>query len=515
MAPNNNQLKKLHEVLSKINDAIIAGNAAPAIVKLNELNTKIPGQPKILMLLGRANAKMGRHAEAIEGYAQAVKITPKDADLRFQYAHALQKGGRYEESLLEYERALYYRPDHIPALRHKCSVLKDLNRMDEAIKAWEVLCASVEGAELDQTSRLAIAISGAQLAPASRDAKSAIDDLEKHLHDGSCDPDLRIAGYWQAGRLYDHLKEYDHAFTAYKAGKELKRGGWDPDSHTKRIDRLIECWTGEANIPFSDVDGSRLIFIVGMMRSGTSLTEQMIAQVAGVTPGGEMNAISRQAAKIDRPPLPHDRPYPITRRLCTRSMIQTMADNAMKMYNQIAHTGYITDKQPYNYPYVPLIAHMFPGCKIIHCVREPMDCLLSNYTQAFARPHMQTHDLYWLGRYFRDYERLMRAWHTLPEVDMIDLHYEKLVTDPETESRRVMEFLGLEWSEDILNFHKSSRTVSTASRDQVRKPVYTSSVQKYKRYEHHLDELKRGLGIENTNENPTENQAENRAENQQ
>jgi len=93
-------------------------------------------------------------------------------------------------------------------------------------------------------------------------------------------------------------------------------------------------------------------------------------------------------------------------------------------------------------------------------------------------------------------ERLMKAWHTIDEVDMIDLHYEQLVADPEGESKRVVAFLGLEWSEDVLNFHRSTRTVSTASRDQVRQPLYTSSVKKYTRYEHHLDELKRGLGIE-------------------
>jgi tetratricopeptide (TPR) repeat protein len=497
MAPNPQQLRKLQGVLSKINDAIDQGSAAQAIVKLTELNSKLPGQPNVLMLLGKANAKMGRHAEAIEGYAQAVKISPKDADLRFRYAYALQRGGRYEDSLLEYERSLYYRPDHPLALRHKSSVLRDLNRMDEALKAWETLCASVEGVQIDKTSHLGIAISGAGLAPKYRDANSALDDLKNYIYDESCDPELRIAGCWQAGRLYDHLKEYDNAFDAYKLCKEIKKESWSPDEHTKQIDQLIKCWTDGADIPFSNIDGSRLIFIVGMMRSGTSLTEQMVAQTQGVTPGGEMNAISRQFTSIDRRSSPNSRPYPVTRRLYTKPALQRMAKSAMQMYNQIAQTGFVTDKQPYNCFFVPLIAHMFPGCKIIHCVRDPMDCMLSNYTQAFSRPHPQTHDLYDLGRYYRDYERMMAAWKTLPEVDMIDLQYEKMVADPKSESQRVMEFLGIEWTEDILEFHKSSRTVTTASRDQVRQPVYTSSVQKYKRYESHLDELKRGLGIEN------------------
>ncbi len=498
MALNPQRAKQLYAVLTKINTAIEAEQTTSALKKLEELNTKYPNEPMILTLLGKVNSKMGRHAEAIESFEKAVKADAKNADTRFQLALALQKGGRYDEALVEYERALYYNPNHFLALRHKCSVLTDLDRNEEALKTWKTLCKSSQGQSTDPSIQLAIAISGARLAPKVIDPKESIANLQRYVENESCEKSMRIAGYWQLGRLCDHLKAHDDAFAYWKKSKELNKKQWVPQDHSKRIDQLITCWTSNANIPFSSTDGSRLIFIVGMMRSGTSLTEQMIAQTQGVTPGGEMNAISRQIAPIEpntKEFVPYTRPLPYTKRLYTKPIIEKMAQTAMQMYNQVARDGRITDKQPFNYAYVPLIAHMFPGCKIIHCVRNPMDCCLSNYTQAFSRPHPQTHDLYWIGRYYRDYERLMQAWHTLPEVDMINLHYEELVTDPETQSKRVMEFLGLEWNQNILDFHKSPRTVSTASRDQVRKPVYTSSVQKYKNYEHHLDQLKCGLGI--------------------
>ena len=499
MALNPQRAKQLHAVLTKINAAIEAEQTTPALKKLEELNTKYPNEPMILTLLGKVNSKMGRHAEAIEAFGKAVKADTKNADTRFQFALALQKGGRYDESLVEYERALYYNPDHLLALRHKCSVLTDLDRNKEAFKAWKNLCKSAQKKDIDQSMRLAIAISGARLAPKVIEPETSIADLKQYVEDESCEKGMRIAGYWQLGRLCDHLKEYDDAFAYWKKSKELDKKQWVPDDHSKRIDQLIACWTDHADIPFAQTDGSHLIFIVGMMRSGTSLTEQMLAQVQTITPGGEMNAISRQISPIEpntKAFVPYTRPFPYTKRLYTQPTIEKMSKAAKRMYDQVARSGFITDKQPFNYANVPLIAHMFPGCKIIHCVRDPMDCCLSNYTQAFSRPHPHTHDLYWLGQYCRDYERLMQAWHTLPEIEMIDLHYEKLVADPEAESKRVMDFLGLAWTPDILDFHKSSRTVTTASRDQVRKPVYTSSVQKYKRYEHHLGELKRGLGIE-------------------
>ncbi len=490
------QRKQFFALLKKINDAIEAGQFATPLKKLAELDKKYPRQSTVLMLMGKANAKRGRHAESISFYKQAVDCNDKDANARYDYAYALKKGGKFDLSLLECERALYYQPNHFNALRHKCSVLTDLDRVNDANKAWNDLRRLTSKDEHNINHLLAIAISGARLAPKVRDAQESIDDIKQYIDDELINDELRIAGHWQTGRLNDHLEQYDEAFIAYKASKEVKKAQWNPDVYTKRVDKLIDCWTNGSKIPTSTIDGSRLIFIIGMMRSGTSLTEQMITQIKAITPGGEMNAITRQVAPIDPANIPYQPSLAYTRDRYTKQMIQKMAKEAMVYYNEVARTGSITDKQPYNYANVPLIAHMFPGCKIIHCVRDPMDCMLSNYTQAFARPHMQTHDLFWLGRYYRDYERMMQAWHTLDEVDMIDLHYEKLVNDPEAESKRVMEFLGFDWSQDILNFHTSKRTISTASREQVRKPMYTSSVQKYKRYESHLDELKHGLGIQ-------------------
>jgi tetratricopeptide (TPR) repeat protein len=493
---NSKEHAQLMSLLVKIDDAIDQGHAPQARVKLLQLDKRFPNTIGIVSLLGKANLDMGRHQEGVDAYQQLVKLVPKDPEARFQLALAMQRNGQYEQALDEYERVLYYAPDHFYALRRKCGVLTDVDRNKDALKVWENLKEKFSGQDVSTSHKLAIAVTGARLAPKVRDASVAIREVEQVVEDPSSEDELRVAGYWQIGRLYHHLKEYDKAFDNYTKSKQLKTGHWDPDEHSKRIDQLIKCWTGGSNIPVSDVDGSRLIFIVGMMRSGTSLTEQMIAQMQGVTPGGEMNAISRQASMIEPSNMEHARPYPLTSKLYTKTVINKMAHGAMEMYNAVERSGTITDKQPYNYAYVPLISHMFPGCKIIHCMRDPLDCCLSNYTQAFARPHLHTHELYWLGRYYQDYKRLMESWHTIDQVDMIDLKYEDLVSDPETQSRRVAAFLGRDWTPEILEFHRSDRTVATASRDQVRQPLYKSSVAKYKHYEHHLDELKRGLGIE-------------------
>lgn len=496
MPPTPREQKQLAKVFTKLSRMIEQGQTAAAIQQLEQMQRRMPKDINVMSLIARAHAKMGRHAETIDAYARAVEAHPKVAELRMSYAIALQRGGRYDQALLEYERTLYYAPDHFYARRHKVSVLTDLNRLEEAHKEWAALRDRFAKQDPDQDRHhdmaLAVAISGARLAPQILDAQDAIDGINAHLPHAKEDS-LKTAALYQLGRLHHALKQYDDAFASYRACKQIDKRPWDPDDHSTRIDRLIDCWCTDQPIPFSGVDGSRIIFVVGMMRSGTSLTEQMLAQIDNVTPGGEMNTISRLMGPMERDQMKHGRSYPSTRANYIQKNLRAMASTAMKMYNEVARQGIVTDKQPYNFAFVPLIAHMLPGCKIIHCVRDPLDTCLSNFTQAFARPHPQTHDLYWLGRYFADYERLMKAWHTVEEVDMIDLTYEKLVADPETEFRRVTDFLGLPWSDDILRFHESDRTINTASRDQVRKPLYKSAVKKHTPYEHHLDELKRGI----------------------
>ena len=114
--------------------------------------------------------------------------------------------------------------------------------------------------------------------------------------------------------------------------------------------------------------------------------------------------------------------------LYPQAVIDAMSKNAMKGYNKVSKRLVVTDKQPYNYALAPMIAHMLPGAKFIHCTRDPISTCFSNYSTAFTQLHMHTHDLYWLGRYYADYERVMGAWEKLPEVEMIDLPYEELVS---------------------------------------------------------------------------------------
>ncbi len=494
MAPQQDQQVRRH--LKALVAQYKSGNQSGLFAKATKLAEMAPRDPKVMDFLGAVNGMLGRHKEAMEAYAKAAQLDERDPEIRIHYAQALQRGGRYEESVLQYERVLYMKKDDFRALRGKASVLTDMGKLEDAYKVIRRVERTLRNKKPTKSVQLAVLTSLIRLAPDVVDPEEIIERIAPLANDADCEGHLRINAYFQMGRINEKLGRYDEAFRCWAKTKTLKTLRWDPDEHSRRIDRLIECWSEDCGVPQSDKDGSRLIYILGMMRSGTSLTEQMVAQVEGVTPGGEMNAVSRRVSEIEKERSPMFRPLPMTRNRYTGEVMNRITADAWKMYHEVSQTSLITDKQPFNCYFVPLIARMFPGCKIIHCMRDPQDCCLSNYMQSFSRPHPQTNELYWLGRYFRDYERMMEAWRGLSLPNMMDLQYEDVVSDPETQSKRVAEFLGVVWTEDMLNFHQSSRLVRTASREQVRKPIYKSSVKKYERYSKHLGELRRGLGID-------------------
>jgi hypothetical protein len=149
----------------------------------------------------------------------------------------------------------------------------------------------------------------------------------------------------------------------------------------------------------------------------------------------------------------------------------------------------VTDKMPHNFLHLGLIQVLFPGARVIHVSRDPLDTCLSCYFQEFSASHSYAYDLTLLGGYYRQYERLMEHWRRVLDIPMLDVRYEDLVDDQAGTSRRMIEFCGLEWDDRVLRFHETQRNVATPSFEQVRQPMYKKSVQRWKNYEAHLAQL--------------------------
>lgn len=482
------------------------GRAADAATLLDPIRKQAARDHRVHALFAQACAMLGRERDAITAFKRALSLKPDDQTTRLNFVIALQQAARHTEALGEIERLLYRSPGDRRFVRTKASILSDLGRGDEAAALVAGLLASPDRAGWPPDQQLAIAISAARLAPAHFDPADAISNLNEHAGDRRIHASVRIPAYQQLGRLHEAAGDYDAAFAAYASAKRVGMPDWDPDAHSAWVDQLITTWRNAPPVePAPDAaSGSRLVFILGMMRSGTSLTEQMLAQHPDITPGGERSTVARLVADAEPAPDGPRRflPLPFSVDRYTPQACAQLGRSGLAAYNKLATDAgtLITDKQPYNFYFVPLLTRLFPGCRIIHCTRDPLDTCLSCFVQSFSRTHPHTHDLGWLGRYWRDYRRLIDAWAGLPGVELIELPYERLVTNAETEMRRVLAALGLSWDERVLEFHRSDRYVRTSSRDQVRKPLYTSSVGRAERFKAHLGPLTQALDGYNPSE---------------
>jgi hypothetical protein len=232
----------------------------------------------------------------------------------------------------------------------------------------------------------------------------------------------------------------------------------------------------------ADSKSMKPVFVVGMPRSGTSLTEQIISSHPDARGAGELefwsDAVQRHRADIQAGPLNDE----IRARL---------ADSYLKVLDaKSGEAGRVVDKAPVNSDYLGVIHSVFPNARIIYMQRDPIDACLSCYFQKFVLSLNFTMDLFDLADYYRQHERLMTHWRrVLPAGTILDVPYEGLVADQQGWTRKILDFLGLEWDERVLDFHATDRPVATASFWQVRQKIYKNSVQRWRNYERYIGPL--------------------------
>ena len=252
---------------------------------------------------------------------------------------------------------------------------------------------------------------------------------------------------------------------------------YDQPAVERRVDALIEQFDRGYCAGAGGSSSELPVLIVGMPRSGTSLTEQILASHSRVAGGGELTEINRIGEWLTEAhhyPLP---PQP--------GALKEAADRYLKYVGKIGRgLDRVTDKMPGNYMQLGLITRMFPKARIIHCRRDPMDNCLSCFAQNFSADALVwSTDLTDLGHQYCQYQRITAHWRdALPPGRMLEIDYEDTVADLEGQARRLVEFIGLEWEDACLDFHKTKRAVVTASREQVRNPIYNTSVGRWRRY---------------------------------
>ena len=295
--------------------------------------------------------------------------------------------------------------------------------------------------------------------------------------------------------MHDDRHEYKQAFEHFRAGNDIDASSDPAGDHEASLRTVLAYFSKDRlqQLPRSTNESELPVFIVGMPRSGTTLVEQILASHPDVEPGGERGDIS---AIVE--PLEHRAgaagKYPDLLGTISQEQIDVLANDYLKMIGEIAGgRSRFTDKTPFHGIHLGFINMLLPGSRVIVCKRNPVDTCLSIYFHRFNEAHKYASSLAQLGDFYRHYTNLMEHWIRVLDIRLLEIRYEELVNDSERGIRDIVDFCGLEWHPACLSFYKNRRTADTPSYNQVRRPIYSSSINRWKNYEQYLEPLLRSL----------------------
>ena len=483
------------------------------------------GQPERLRSLGEAAMRAlseGRYEEAERLAAQGLAIVPRSAPLLAARASACVRLRRYDQAERDIALALEIQPNSPPQwLVTLALVRRGQGRLDEALgilqrahganPAAQIVVSNL--AELLTTLRrpqeaydiLASAIARgadrpgllAQFGRVCRVLKRPAEAVEP-LRAAAARADQPALGrqhiLFELGHALDAVGAWDDAFEAFAGANGLERRTFDTARHAALVDRIRETWTRKAlgRLPRAPGKGAGLTFVVGMRRSGTTLVEQIIAAHPDAAPGGELPWLRDLATPLD-PAAAGAFGLIVDQSRITPPEIDRIGGEYTRLADaERGSARLLTDKMPANHKLLGLAQLALPDARVVWCRRDPLDTCLSCYMQPF-NDNSYCADLVTLARYFHDCERLTAHWRGALDLPILELHYERLVADPEGETRRLLDFLGLPFDDACLRFHEVGRAARTASTDQVAQRLYSSSVGRAERYRERLGPLVREL----------------------
>ena len=404
-------------------------------------------------LLGDAQAVIGRSANALTSYQQALKLHPEDPHALAGQGHMQRITGNKRDAIASYE---------------KCTAVKP-----EFGDAWWNL-ASLKGYQLSDEQ---------------------IQTIRSQVTSGDLSADSEVGMRFALARASEAHGDFDVAWQEYSIGNSLKRTliNYDPVQSEETHDAIIERFTSDflGRGAHEAASTNTPIFVLGMPRSGSTLIEQILASHSMVEGAGELPYVVMLSSSLGRQRSDGVR-YPEVMSELNEGQFDALGK--AYIYHSSAHRRLglpcFTDKMPANFSHVGLIHMMLPNAKIIDTRRHPMATCVANFRQLYAQGKNQTYDLIEFAEYYLEYCRIMDHWQEVLPGQVLRVSYEDIVADLEGQARRMLEFCDLPWEETCLDFHKNTRPVNTASAEQVREPIYTDAVEFWKHYESQLEDVR-------------------------
>jgi len=436
------------------------GLAAQAGMAIEKAIDTDPENIEAWQLLSMAVNSSGTLPVPLKFARKLIQLQPQDAKPYATLATSQRLNGNLEESLASYDQALTLDPLLDEAIAGKAEVLESQGKTHEA----EQLLL-----QAPKSNSVLVALAKVRIARKLHKPNKAILAIDSVLSP-SLSPYHQSSLLMQKGRVLEELEQYDAAWKCWEEGNKLHGGKFDVASHIKLVDSILETPLKSDDLS----DSAQPIFIVGMYRSGTTLLEQILGSHPDIDAAGEVDQMLRFVT---------EKPYPTC---CIEPN-----PNWPQLYLDRLHSDnkFCTDKMPSNYLHIGLIHTLFPKATIIHTRRDPLDTCVSCFSNSFSANHAYTSDLSDLTSIYKQYQRIMNHWDkTFPNL-IYEVQYETLVTDLKGTLKGILDHIGVPFESACLSFYNVRKIAVTPSVDQVRKPIYTTSVGRHTPFGKHLGEL--------------------------
>jgi len=423
--------------------------------------------------------------DAIKSAKRLIKLKPRAPEGHMWLAAASAGAGHHQDAIESFDTTLEIAPNHVGALCGKGNAYRTIGDQDSAIAAFR---RSIKSNPLHAEAYWSLAN-----LKTFRFEDSEVDDMLALVSDERISTEGQVQLNNALGLEFDGRKKYDRAFEFIDRGNVLRRGQdlYDRVENEEKVDMSIETFTQqylEENSGHGDPDPAPIL-IVGLPRSGSTLLEQILSSHSRVDGTHELADLGKAIRFNRRLTGPRLR-YP-------KSVVNLDADGFKRLGRDYlertrqyrGNLPFFTDKNPNNFMHVGLLHLILPKAKIINARRHPLDSCFGSYKQLFAQGQQFTYDLVEVGEYYLQYQRLMDHWHQVLPGKVLDVQYEEVVADLDGQVKRILEYCELDWEESCLRFHETSRSVKTASSEQVRQPIYSSAVNSWRHYEPHLEAL--------------------------